>query len=82
MATRMIKNSSSLMVKLSIHQTPAPVSAPASPFLNRLSCWKSCSKFVRIKYNKYKISNTASPVDTARDGLDDFEHAAEYDDLA
>jgi hypothetical protein len=50
--------------------------------LNRLSCWKSCSKFVRIKYNKYKISNTASPVDTARDGLDDFEHAAEYDDLA
>ncbi|SIQ69565.1 hypothetical protein SAMN05216239_1426 [Bacillus amyloliquefaciens] len=84
MAARMIKNSSSLMVKLSIHQTPAPVSAPASPFLNRLPCWKSCSKYVRIKYNKYKISNTASQgrVKAERDGFDDFEHAAEYDDLA
>ncbi|QHM80811.1 hypothetical protein DBK22_02679 [Bacillus velezensis] len=88
MAARMIKNSSSLMAKLSIRQTPAPVSAPSCPFLNRLTCWKSCSKYVRIKYNKYKISNTASPIDTARgvkaerDGFDDFEHAAEYDDLA
>lgn len=35
MADRMIKNSSSLMVKLSIHQTPAPVSAPASPFFEQ-----------------------------------------------
>lgn len=89
MAARIIRNSSSLIEKLSIHQIPAAASAPANTFLNRLPCRKSCRKYVRMQNNKYRISSIASPIEKAggrmkaeRDGFNDFEHAAEYDDLA